>query len=316
MAPLRQEAMHPDLSTYPLWNVDPVMLRIGPAEIRYYSLFFFLVFVLGYVFFIRQMERGGHSALCASRMLIWAPIAVIAGGRIVHCLFYEPDYYLAHPWQILDVRRGGLASHGSALGLVIAFVLFARWYRYSILEVFDRFALSAMLGASMVRFGNFFNSEIVGREWYGPWAIRFERFAQKSQRHWEAAHGPLGWTVQPLPRHPVQLYEGLGMIAIFAVAYLVDRRLGEHRPRGMLIGLTLTLYFSFRFGIEYLKEYQRFATLEPDPVMHVIRVVPTADVTMGQWLSLPFALAFFALFLVSLRLRLPAAVPSPSDELE
>lgn len=274
-----------------LWNIDPVFVRFADGAIRYYSVCFFLVFLVGYTSWRKRMLRGGHTVHVANALVPFAVFGVIAGGRLAHCLLYEPDYYLAHPMQILNLGRGGLASHGSAAGLLVMFVLYGTIYRISLLEIGDRFAIASMFGASFVRLGNFFNSEIVGTEWCGPWAVRFERFAQHSQRIWESSHGPLGWQAQPIPRHPAQLYEWAGMLLVGAVLWWVDRRRGESAPRGQQTGLLWVLYFSFRFALEGVKEFQRFAARETDVTNQVIHVVPTADVTMGQWLSLPFVVA-------------------------
>jgi prolipoprotein diacylglyceryltransferase len=177
----------------------------------------------------------------------------------------------------------------------------------------DRFSLGGLLGSALVRIGNFFNSEIVGREWYGPWAVRFERFAAHTQATWERLHGPLGWTAEPLPRHPVQLYEAGGILGVLLMLLLIDRRTGEGRPRGLFAGIFCGLYFLVRFHIEFAKEYLRFKELSPDPVEHVIRILPTEGLTMGQYLSIPFIAIGIGMAVWSLRTRLPAAQLSRWD---
>jgi len=301
------------LEDYFVWDVDPIVLSLGAFELRWYSFFFFLVFVFGYGLWQWQMRRGGHDPVPISRFLIWGAVGVIAGGRLGHCLFYEPEFYLANPFEILRLSRGGLASHGSVAGLVIGLVFYARFYGYSIWECFDRLSFSTMFAGSMVRLGNLFNSEIVGTEWYGAWAVRFPAYAAKLQAQWERENGSLGFTAQALPRHPSQIYELAGMWAIFAILLIVDRRLGEQRPRGLMVGLTCVLYFSFRFAVEQVKDYQRFTLLVPDVTQQVIRVVPAAELTVGQWLSLPWLLFFLVVLVYSIRAKLPASVPSPSD---
>lgn len=212
-----------DPSSTFLWNIDPVFFHVGNTGVRYYNVCFLLVCLVGYFPWQKRMLRGGYSAHVASRLIPFAVFGIVAGGRLVHCLFYEPDYYFAHPLQILDLSRGGLASHGSAAGLFIMFFLYSKTYGLTLSEMCDRFAISAMLGASFVRIGNFFNSGIVGSEWCGPWAVRFERFAQFNQRVYEYSHGPpLGWVAQPIPRHPVQLYEWAGMVTIAGILWWVD----------------------------------------------------------------------------------------------
>jgi len=299
--------METELTQFFLWNVDPVMFHVAGREVRYYSFFFFLVFFLGYFSWHWQMRRAGHGATPTSRIVLWAFVGVIVGARLGHCLFYEPEFYLSHPLEILNLDRGGVSSHGATIGIFITLFLYARRYEYSFFEIADRFSFAGLLGASLVRIGNFFNSEIVGREWHGPWAVRFERFAARTQATWERTHDPLGWTAQPLPRHPVQLYEAVAILGVLILLLLIDRRLGEGRPRGLLAGIFCGLYFLVRFNIEFLKEYLRFKELSPDPVEHVIRILPTTGLTMGQYLSIPFIGIGIAIAVWSLRTRLPAA---------
>ena len=109
------------------------------------------------------------------------------------------------------------------------------------------------------------------------------------------------------------LIVGLVHVVPVVQVVLVDRRLGEGRPRGLLAGLCLALYFGFRFGVEFAKEFQRLGALAPDAGLQVIRVVPEAGLTLGQWLSIPFGLAGAAMVAVALRVRAPASVPSRSD---
>jgi prolipoprotein diacylglyceryl transferase len=249
-------------------------------------------------------------------MLLWGFVAIIVGGRLGHCLLYEPGFYLSHPLEILNLSRGGVSSHGATVGIFLCCMLYARSYRYSMIEIGDRMSFSVMFGASLIRFGNFFNSEIVGREWLGAWAVKFPRYSERVQAGWERLNGPLDWTAQPLPRHPVQLYEAFGILAVFAVLLVIDRRLGEDRPRGLLAGVFCGLYFIVRFNVEFLKEYLRFAEAVPDPAEQVIRMLPTAGFTMGQYLSIPFIVVGIAIAAWSLRTRLPAGQLSEYDREE
>ena len=300
--------MPADFTSFMVWNPDPIAIRVGGLAIGWYSLFFLGIFVGGYPIWHRSMTRAGHDRVATSRIIVWALAGVVIGGRLVHCLVYEPDYFLANPLEILAVHKGGLASHGSTLTLVLAVWLYARSHGYAFVEMCDRFSVPAMLGATCVRLGNFFNSEIVGREWHGAWALRYPRFAAHNQASWEQANGALGWIAQPLPRHPSQLYETLGTMTILTILVIVDRRLGERRPRGLLVALMITLYFSFRFGVEFVKEAQRLARLEPDETLRVIHVVAESTLTMGQWLSVPFAMAGGAALVFAVRMKRPATV--------
>jgi len=189
-----------------VWNLDPVFLRLGPVQIRYYGLVFVATLLLGFWVWRRQMLRGGYAAVVADRFLIWGTIATLAGARLGHCFFYEPQRFMADPVSILFFWQGGLASHGALIGLILALFLFARRNRLPVLEVIDRFAMSAAVGSAGIRLGNFLNSEIVGRATNVPWAVRFIYYD----------HGAVA-------RHPSQLYEFFLGVLVLLVLYLADR---------------------------------------------------------------------------------------------
>ncbi|MBM4371310.1 MAG: prolipoprotein diacylglyceryl transferase [Deltaproteobacteria bacterium] len=306
--------MKDPFSEYFLWNVDPTLIHLGSHGIRFYGVIFAVGILLGYHLWRSQMRRAGHDPLVYDRFLVWGVFAILIGARLGHCIFYQSDYYLRNPVRILYIWTGGLSSHGATIGLMVALTAFARRYRYSVMEILDRFAMSATMGAICVRLGNFVNGEIVGREWYGPWAVRFQRYAEINQSEWERSHGPLSWVAFPLPRHPSQLYEALGGLAVFVLLYLVDRRLKEGRPRGLMAGIFLVGYFSFRFLVEFFKEFQTLGRIVPDHVQHVLRIEPTSGaLTMGQYLSIPFFLIGVGFITWALRTRWPAAQLSPAE---
>jgi phosphatidylglycerol---prolipoprotein diacylglyceryl transferase len=197
--------------------------------------------------------------------------------------FYEPQRFIEDPFWVIQIWKGGLASHGATLGLLVAMYVYARRHRQSYVECMDRFALSAGLGATLVRLGNFFNSEIMGKLTDQTWGVRFPRFDAQAV----ALHGQA-----PL-RHPTQLYEfALGLFVMFCI-WLVDRLLGrEERPRGALIATFFAVYFTGRFFVEFFKIHQTL----PD----------TFPLTMGQLLSLPLALAGIAALIYSIRAGVPA----------
>lgn len=271
------------------WDVSPVMVSLGPLQVRYYGVLFAAMLVGGYYLWRWQMLRGGHTEKQAEDFFLWGAVAVIVGSRLGQVLFYEPGRYLAHPIEILYVWRGGLASHGATVGLVLVLYLYARKEGLSKLEVLDRFSMSAALGALMVRIGNLMNSEIVGRVTDVPWAVRFPRCVYDR-----------GLPLDRVPgRHPSQLYEVfLGLFVLLSL-YLVDRKYREERPLGLLAYLFFLLYFSGRFIVEFFKEYQ---TLSPEQ----------SPLTMGQWLSLPFVLiGAYGLYHIY-RNRIPTSSLRPS----
>jgi len=300
-----------NLEAFPIWDLDPDLIRLGPVTIRYYGVLFATGLLLAFYIWRWQMVRGGHDREITERYLVWGVVATLVGSRLGHCFFYEPEVYLADPIRILMVWKGGLASHGATLGLIASLFIYSWKYRFSSLETMDRFAMSATMGALFVRLGNFMNSEIVGKEWHGPLAVRFPRYVQVNQSLLEMRMGhKLSFAAQALPRHPSQLYEALGAIVVFLMMLGTDRILGEKRPRGLMTGLFLAGYFTFRFLVEYVKEFQKYVRLVPDSVDKVIHVHGTAGLTMGQYLSIPFIGLGVVLIVYSLVTRKSASVPA------
>jgi len=258
-----------------LWNIDPVLLQLGPLELRWYGLLFAGGILAAYAAGARSFERAGGSREEANRLLVYVVVGTVVGARLGHCLLYEPAYYLSHPLEILAVWRGGLASHGGAVGIVVAVWLYARRAGRDLLWLLDRVAVAAPVAAGSIRVGNFFNSEIIGRPSAVPWAVVFDR-------------------VDASPRHPAMLYEAAAYLVIFVVMLALDRQLKVRERRGTLAGVLLVLVFSARFAIEFLKEPQEaFEAALP--------------LDLGQLLSLP------AVLIGLLLLRLAWHTPRPAQ---
>jgi phosphatidylglycerol---prolipoprotein diacylglyceryl transferase len=268
------------------WNIDPVAIHIGSFPIRYYSLIFVGVFLGGYALLNWQVRRGRGGEEVAGDFIVYGVLGVLVGSRLGHVLFYDLKKAVDDPLWVLEIWTGGLASHGAVLGLIFAMWLFTRRRRIPFLEGADRFSFSAALGATLVRIGNFFNSEIVGRKTDGTWGVRFPRFDGQSD---------------PPLRHPSQLYEAALGIAILLLLLLADRMWGkEKRPRGALISLFFVLYFTGRFFVEFVKQHQ----VMPD----------SALLDMGQYLSIPgFLLGVYGL-VWSFKKRQPVGWEADDDD--
>jgi prolipoprotein diacylglyceryl transferase len=258
-----------------VWEFDPAILHIGSFEIRWYGLLYAFVFMGGFYLWRWQMLRGGHTEQQAERFLWLGVIGVLLGARLGHVFFYEPERYLKDPIQILYFWKGGLASHGSTITLVLVLIYFAWREKMRVLEVIDRFAMSAALGSTLIRIGNFTNSEIVGRIADSPkWAVKFPiheygvKYLKWSEAEQQAALANVPW------RYPSQLVEVALGLFVLGTLWLFDRKFGEKRPLGLLTFLFFLLYFTGRFFVEYIKEYQS--------------EFESGGLTMGQYLSLPF----------------------------
>jgi len=172
-------------------------------------------------------------------------------------MLYDPAYYLSHPLKILAVWEGGLASHGATLGIILALYLYRRKYGDSYFWLLDRVSIPTALAGALIRIGNFFNSEILGIPSEQPWAVVFAR-------------------IDPLPRHPVQLYEAACYLLIYGISLAIYKKHAD-KP-GFVFGCFISMLFSVRFVLEYFKTEQ---AMYDTGVMF----------TTGQLLSVPFVLA-------------------------
>lgn len=255
------------MSTDFVQNINPLWGKLGPFGFRYYTVCFVAALILGYVLWLWQMSRGGHPVKI-TRKLIWLGIpATVLGARLGHVLFYTPPSADLSIGYVLRFWKGGLASHGALVALLLSLILLARIYRIPYLEVTDRFTFSSACGAALVRLGNFFNSEVVGQETTLPFGVRFIRYDAGSKL-----------------RHPSQLYEMALALLVLGLLFLADWKLGkERRPRGLLTGIFLTGYFGGRLLVELTKAPMGMAR--------------DSGLTMGQMLSLPPFLAGVALLI-------------------
>jgi prolipoprotein diacylglyceryl transferase len=265
---------------YVHWNIDPEIFKIGPIAVRYYGLMWALAFYLGYVVFNKFIKREGLGEEFLDALTVYMVIGTVVGARLGHCLFYGPWWdvvsptgqviekgYLSHPWTILYIWQGGLASHGAAIGILISLYLFARRQKVPMIYVVDRVVITVALGGAFIRIGNLMNSEIYGVQTTLPWGFIFER------------------NNEMFPKHPTQLYEALSYFLIFFVLYFYYRKQEGKTKTGFIFGVFLILLFAARFIIEYVKEPQ-------------VDFEKTMALNMGQWLSVPFILAgiFFVVY--------------------
>lgn len=262
-----------DLNMYTLsyitWDVGPEMFNIGPLSVRWYGLLFAMAFIVGYQIMLWIYKRENKPESDVEQLTIYMIVGTVIGARLGHCLFYNPEYYLANPLEILMVWKGGLASHGASIGILIALYFYTKKKKVSFLWQMDKVVIATALGGSFIRLGNLFNSEIIGKATDVSWAFIFTK-------------------VDNVPRHPTQLYESLGYLIIFIILFLLYKKKYKQLNDGFIFGLFLILLFTFRFFIEFLKEVQ-----EPFEKGLVL--------DMGQILSIPFIILGIILFVRSLK---------------
>jgi phosphatidylglycerol:prolipoprotein diacylglycerol transferase len=244
-------------------DISPVIFSIGPIALRYYSILFLCAFLLGLWLLKKVFEIKGIDTELVHPLFITVFLCVIIGARLGHVLFYRPRYFFSNPLEIIKFWKGGLASHGAAIALLIGVLIFSKKHGLKFYQTSDSLSIPIAIGTSFVRLGNFFNSEIVGRVTDVPWAVKFLRFPEPGGQ-------PPQW------RHPSQLYEMMIGIVIFTVLWTLLKRKSKKLRDGCLTYLMLFLYFSMRFLVEFVKESP-----------FIIRSLP---LTTGQYLSIPFVL--------------------------
>ncbi len=271
-----------------LWNPDVVAFSIGPVEIRWYSLCWVIGIFAAYQIIHHMYREQKIAEEKFDPMLMYCFVGILVGARLGHCLFYEPEYFIAHPIEmILPMRKyadgqwhftgyEGLASHGGGIGLITALLFYCRKTKLNVMRVIDNVSIVTPLCGCAIRIGNLMNSEIIGNPAPAlPWAFIFPREDMQ-------------------PRHPSQLYEALCYLIIFFVLWAIykksihsnklpqtnsskspmfDLRVGS----GFYFGMCIFLIYICRILIEFTKENQ-------------VDFEDSMTFNMGQLLSIPYVL--------------------------
>lgn len=248
------------------WSISPEIFSVGPIHIRWYGLLFALSFIVGFKIMEKIFQKENRPMDDLNDLIWYMILGTVIGARLGHCLFYNPEYYLSNPLEILKVWTGGLASHGAAVGILTSIYFYSKKKKnQSFLWVMDRVVITVALAAVFIRTGNLFNSEIVGYPTDLPWGFIFT-------------------SLDNIPRHPAQLYEALFYLLSFVIiSYQYIKFDGKFKD-GFLFGIFLILIFGFRIIVEYFKENQTY--FEEGMFMN-----------MGQLLSIPLVIAgFYFLF--------------------
>jgi prolipoprotein diacylglyceryl transferase len=253
------------------WAPSETLFKIGSFGIHYYSLMFIIAFGLGYYLMKKIFDEEKISLEYLESLFIYMVLSILLGARLGDVFFYSWDYYQDHLLEILlpirDTPNGytftgfrGLASHGAVIGSLLGLYLYKRKFKErSLFWLLDRVTIPVAVGASFVRLGNFFNSEIVGKYSNSNFGVVFLNRGEN------------------LPRHPAQLYEAVGYLILFFILRQVYRTEKKKRE-GYLIGLFFVGMFTIRFLIEFIKESQ-------GGFEEILGLLST-----GQWLSIPFVL--------------------------
>ena len=276
------------------WHVDPVLIHIGNFGIRWYSLLFVSGFILGWYLFKWFFRREGVPEKLMDPLLYTMLIATIVGARLGHCIFYQPDYYFGSWqgfWEIFMPWKGGLASHGGAIAILLAMWWYSSHYGkkndFDFVWIIDRLVIATAFAGCLIRLGNLFNSEIYGDVTNLPWGFIFELRGETE------------------PKHPTQLYESLSYLVLGLIMLWVYAKKLNKVHRGFFMGFFFVVCFGMRFIIEFIKEPQ-------------VEFEQSMTLNMGQILSIPCVLLGIAMLVYAAVKKKPAAVvhPAPAPKAE
>jgi len=238
-------------------NFDPVAFQIFSLEIRWYSLAYIAGILLGWLYCKKKLIKDKHILNLFDDFITYIIIGIILGGRIGYALFYNLEYYLEKPIEILMVWNGGMSFHGGVIGVVVAAHLFSKRHKINQFIFLDLVSLSAPIGIFFGRVANFINSELYGNSTDVFWSVKFI-------------------LIDNIYRHPSQLYEAIfeGIVLLFILRYFLKKN--YLKQPGLISALFLIFYSLFRFIIEFFRS--------PDP--HIGYLI--LNITLGQLISIIF----------------------------
>ncbi len=267
---------------YITWNVDPELFSIGPLTVRWYGLLWAVGIWLALIIVQRIFKHEKHPEAWVDKLFIYTVLGTIVGARLGHCFFYEwkelaepvtflgisfkyGNHYLTHPWELLYIWRGGLASHGGAIGILIAMYYYNKNVsKKGFIWIFDRLVIGVALAGASIRLGNLMNSEIYGTATTLPWGFIFVRDGQTE------------------PMHPTQIYEMIYCLVTFAVTYWLYYKKEAYKKTGLIFGVFLLGIFGTRFLLEFIKLNQE--GFESGMILNMGQILSVPFIIWGIWL--------------------------------
>ena len=248
-------------------NFDPVAIQIFSIEIRWYSLAYIFGILIGWLYCKKILIKDKNISKLFDDLISYLIIGIILGGRLGYVIFYNLEYFLSNPIEILMIWHGGMSFHGGLLGVIASTIIYAKKHNVNKFIFLDLIAGSAPIGIFLGRIANFVNSELYGRETNILWSVIFTK-------------------IDNITRHPSQIYEALleGVILFFILFFFIKKNY-LLKP-GLISSLFLIFYSLFRFLVEFFRV--------PDEQVGLIYL----NLTIGQIISLIFLSFGFYLFFI------------------
>jgi len=269
------------------WNVNPEIFRIGPVPVRWYGLMWALGIYLALIIVSKLFKHEKLPAEWIDKLFVYTVVGTVLGARIGHCFFYEwhllpepvnilgitfkyGNDYIIHPWKMFDIFHGGLAglaSHGGAIGILIALYLFNKKISHKgFIWGLDRLVIGAAITGACIRLGNLMNSEIYGGITSMPWGFIFVKDPQ----------GDI------FPHHPTQIYEMIYCLLTFALTWWLYWKKEAYKRNGLIFGTFLIGIFGSRFLLEFIKLNQE--SFESGMLLNMGQVLSIPFIVWGIWL--------------------------------
>ncbi len=251
-------------------NLDPVLIDLGFIAIRWYSLAYIFGIVAGWWFgkkIIKHISKNNNIYFNIKEfddLITYIIVSLIIGGRLGYIIFYNLDYYISNPIDIIKIWEGGMSFHGALVGIILGTYFFSKSRRISTLFLLDIIACVSPIGIFLGRIANFINGELVGKVTNVSWSVIFP-------------------AIDMLPRHPSQLYEAVleGVILFLILNTIVFRQRYK-------IGTCSYLFLIFYGVLRIMSELYR----EPDAQLGYIFNL----FSMGTILSLLMILSGLIIF--------------------
>jgi len=216
-----------------IWDINPIAFSIGNFEFRWYGLMYALAFIICYFIALKWFRKENKPLDKVANLSIYILIAGILGARLGEFLFYDFSVLKENPSVLFNIKNGGMASHGAFFAIVLFSFFYSQKNKFiSFFNMLDKLAILGALIVALMRIGNLFNSELIGKATSLPFAFVFKK-------------------VDSIPRHPTVLYEAIIYFVLFFIFYHFKDKI---KTEGLIFTSFLLLLVPFRYLLEFTKE--------------------------------------------------------------
>ena len=145
-------------------KMDPVLISIGPLTIYWYSTMYLVAFGVVYILCSKKIKQNRFKKINLEQfedLLSWCFIGLLIGARFGYVIFYNFEYYLSNPLEIIIPFKyyngnwiftgiAGMSYHGGVIGVVVAIWLFSRKVKLHFFELADFLTAAIPLGYFLV----------------------------------------------------------------------------------------------------------------------------------------------------------------------